>query len=853
MKDTKEELYNLGLNFIKESVQFSALSTDMRFCEKVTGQITYKFNMKRGLLQHNSNDIDYSIIKKFFRLPKISNIFVAYLQYVIYTNVFKDLLKTEQKKERVSFSDVYIYVTKTFCAFLSDNSGKENDVIKKFMENLTMSCVNISFLEVAKEDIIAINDNELSLDKSSHLYSSKKIEKEINKTIEKIKYELSKEPILYNSVYNSVKDGYLRNLKQFYQMQFVYMLGDFRFGEFYIPPIVLPLKQYELLFRFSVFDSMEKTQYEIFKEKWKHIFKINNIIYIVGGPGFGKSLFLKFLINNSGKLEMYNSNEYLTIYCDLKTFYSKGKKNKKSIIDFLQESMIAVTGIDEEKLSKDFIQSYLEQGRCIVLFDALDEVPKDVRDELHKKIVVFFSNSNPNNKICITSRDRGFFPQGDIEVYEICPLTTMDIEQYLDKMISLRKFKKEDKKHFMEQAQILIEKNFLNNFLALSLLVSIYRSENKLPENKTNLYKKCFEYIAKEREIEEKDETGFDWGNVAPLMKDSTFITLSTLGVPNNNDISRKDVEKILLEQYKFRFGDEIKAECAIKEFLEFCSSRTELFVPSAREDKFKFFHRSFFEYFYSRYIHQCSTVEDMYNYMEVFDVDSEVFELTVAMVKEDNELKYQKLVNYLFEKAEESFCVEMKKNSAFSILTLAMQVIDDEYFKQRYFNLVVNEYERILFYDYKEFNNKLVAKWLISAINDKKDNLEMFRERYEESCIAYVLGVFSGFSKEQITEYKLQDKMKSKEKVSFSEITFFSEYSFVGNMTTMPFFFNVYTNYFNVYKKLEDYNDLSPKKISESFKHLSSVQRKEVKKGINVYRSFREDMKVKMCEMIKG
>ena len=40
-------------------------------------------------------------------------------------------------------------------------------------------------------------------------------------------------------------------------------------------------------------------------------------------------------------------------------------------------------------------------------------------------------------------------------------------------------------------------------------------------------------------------------------------------------------------------------AENAIDEILTVCADRTELFVPTT-EDKFKFFHRSFFEYFYS-------------------------------------------------------------------------------------------------------------------------------------------------------------------------------------------------------------------------------------------------------------
>ena len=51
----------------------------------------------------------------------------------------------------------------------------------------------------------------------------------------------------------------------------------------------------------------------------------------------------------------------------------------------------------------------------------------------------------------------------------------------------------------MKQNKKLIDKVFLNSFLVLSLLVNIYKSEKELPENKLELYQKCFEYISNKR------------------------------------------------------------------------------------------------------------------------------------------------------------------------------------------------------------------------------------------------------------------------------------------------------------------------------------------------------------------
>ena len=859
MKETKEELYNIGLEYIERSVQSHVMHIGINLYRIIKESFIKKYLERKELLLKMCGDSDLTWIKKFLRFPQISNLIIAYLQYLLDIKIYNEYAEIDRKPEFV-IGDIVSYVTKVICDYFADRPEQEIVVIRDFLEILAISCAEVEFGDVV---ISNVNSMDGIFFFKGFSYSDELIEKNVHKSVKKLREELQKRFIPQIPGYNSVKEIYLKTLKQSCKMQFVYLLGDCKFEEFYIPPIILN-SRYNRNMKFWGMP-YQVNDYGELREEWKSIFAFDDIIYIVGGPGFGKSLFLRYLINNITNLNVIDSNERLVIYCDLKTFYTRGNKCNKSILDFLQESMIDITGIDEEKISKDFIQYYLDLGRCIILLDALDEVPKEKREELHKKIVAFFTTcSNSNNKICITSRDRGFLPKEEIEVFEICPLTTMDIEEYIDKMIQLKKFKKGDKKHFMDQAKILIDKNFLNNFLALSLLVHIYRAENKLPENKTNLYKKCFEYIAKEREIEEKDGTGFNWANVAPLMKDSTFISLSTLGVPNNNDVSRKDVEKLLLEQYKIKFNNEAETECAIKEFLDFCSSRTELFVPSTTDDKFKFFHRSFFEYFYSRYIYQCATVEEMYDLMNKFDVDSEVFELTVALVKEDNETKYQKLVMYLFQKAEECLNDKTEMYIAFHILTLAMQVIDDAYFKQRYFELVINNVEKLTTNQVKDINNRLIFSWMINAIECKDDNLEMFRVAYEKKCIAYVFSIFSSLKKNRIFNLELkassvQEKLNVKEEKLFdypvfSETPVFMDiknYTLFDGRATAPFYVYVYKHYFNIFEKLESFNKMPIKKVLELLGVSPYIKLSTIKRGVSVYKSADAEARENICKAI--
>ena len=76
----------------------------------------------------------------------------------------------------------------------------------------------------------------------------------------------------------------------------------------------------------------------------------------MGGAGYGKSLFLRNIINNFSKIRIDNIQDYILIYCDLKAYYNNNDYGKKTLVDFFQESMISVSGMED--ISKEFIRYY---------------------------------------------------------------------------------------------------------------------------------------------------------------------------------------------------------------------------------------------------------------------------------------------------------------------------------------------------------------------------------------------------------------------------------------------------------------------------------------------------------------
>lgn len=194
--------------------------------------------------------------------------------------------------------------------------------------------------------------------------------------------------------------------------------------------------------------------------------------------------------------------------------------------------------------------------------------------------------------------------------------------------------------------------------------------------------------------------------------------------------INKQVIKETLTRIYKTKYVSENETELAIDQFLIFCSDRTELFVPASGEDCFKFFHRSFFEYFYSQYIFiRLKTVEEIYNAWKMFDVDSEVFELTIAMIKQKDEMQYQALVEFLLDRLNEKTIKHTEKVNILNMLILCMQVIDDEVYKKQFVEFLINN-TGFCKKNIEKLHNQEHIVNIISA-NEKYKNLSI--ENYEK------------------------------------------------------------------------------------------------------------------------
>lgn len=438
-------------------------------------------------------------------------------------------------------------------------------------------------------------------------------------------------------------ERYTKQIKRNHEKVFVHGLGDIKLSSIYIEP------------KFNTYVSK--------KEKsimWESTFEYSNVVTILGGAGFGKTLFLKSIINNFEDLIIPCIERYIPIYINMKRL-EEYIDIKGNIFDYITYMINQTTAGD---LSVDSTKKLLGQGRLVILFDGIDEISLKNRSEIHSKIKNFSERfSTCGNYICITSRDNGisnFEKQHSDTVLIVEPIDKKDVESYLSKMVTLKKFEKENKQKLVDICESLIEKNVLTSKLVLSLIVAIYSAEKNMPVNIVKLFEKLYSYIAKDREFGitdgEVSKCNYSFEKIQTIIENiATFEELAGKSAPNNKTLKKQDILDVLLELHADDYECKNEARNAIDEFLKFCADRSELYIKET-EDEYRFYHDMFFKYFYASWlIKNCQN--DYENIIEAVEncTHNDEFPIFIhSMLKNDYKRKYKDYVFVIFEEVSE-------------------------------------------------------------------------------------------------------------------------------------------------------------------------------------------------------
>ena len=353
------------------------------------------------------------------------------------------------------------------------------------------------------------------------------------------------------------------------------------------------------------------------KVDWKEAKQEHEKIMVLADPGMGKSTLLRMEAGLKAVEERLNlasnSSSQLTARIENLTFplflrLSDLDEQSGEVIDIIPE-------IIQRNYPKTapgilhLLKQKLQQGKYWLFLDALDEVPKENRNDLKDKINRF-TNNYPCKIIC-TSRIVGYggaFVDGAKEV-EIVPFTPKQTEEYIqtwftnaadyieDDSVSAEKLITE----LQEKTQI---SGLTQNPLLLSLVCSLYQTKGlELPARKAQVYQKAVDYMLREWRNDNNRLASEDGWVIAKIeLLESLAYQFSCEGkeVFTLREI-RDDINKFL-ETGK---GNDFKNITTTELITELCEEDGIIQKLTREGEQYLFLHRTFQEYFTAAYLNR--------------------------------------------------------------------------------------------------------------------------------------------------------------------------------------------------------------------------------------------------------
>ncbi len=260
-----------------------------------------------------------------------------------------------------------------------------------------------------------------------------------------------------------------------------------------------------------------------------------------------------------------------------------------------------VTGLDQA-----FFQRQLEDGRCTVMLDGLDEAPDPVRRANLSKLAENASQTFANCRFVVTSRPPAFtgtvvLPQ--FSHVEIAPLTDDSVERFLEHWCS--KLYGDETPDALGHLQGLLDslrarpeiRRVARNPVMLTALAVVHWNQRRLPEQRAELYDSVITWLTRSREFRPDRETPEKCvmllQNLALAMHDHTE--------GRKTQVSKRWAVEHVLAKF-FRPGDPTAASIAAAEkFLT--EEELDSGIVVAAGNDIKFWHLQFQEYLAARAI----------------------------------------------------------------------------------------------------------------------------------------------------------------------------------------------------------------------------------------------------------
>lgn len=469
-----------------------------------------------------------------------------------------------------------------------------------------------------------------------------------------------------------------------------------------------PTKELESIYKYGM-HTIESIRLEDF-------FDYGGKIVLIGAAGLGKSTTLNYIFCKYE--EMYKAFA-LKIKIDLKEYAHNIEGEKKDLLwciasEFRKKIKRAKMSFDDtEKL----LTSYLESGKCLIILDALDEIPTQkirnkVRDEIGNFCEIFYLN-----RFIISTREAGYlknrFDDSFLHI-KINDFDSKQIQQY-SKNWYCSYYEQSDFKDFWKKFSEEVERarcqSLIRNPIVLILALIIFDIEKNLPNKRVEFYKKCIETFLTVREdrkaayiLSEKTKNILGMDSVVPKIAYYRFLKINeNVGYRFSYDELKEAVYEAIEVEDRINWSD------SVKQYAEYLVERTEL-IRETDEDILDFAHKTFYEYFLAVYFTKEIESEKLLELLNEWIGDAnydELARLIVEVIIQNDEPRQHKIVmDYLFEQLSTEGETE-RTNNKLDIFIILADLYNHNMLQPKFHS----KYNRVILYNphYVEQANRFV------------------------------------------------------------------------------------------------------------------------------------------------
>lgn len=209
-----------------------------------------------------------------------------------------------------------------------------------------------------------------------------------------------------------------------------------------------------------------------------------NFVIITGTGGLGKSMMMRHLLLDC--IEQYETVQKLPIFIPLKDF-------DDSYDDLTQYAYEKFDSLGGNKDIEEF-ERILEDGKCLLLFDGLDEIHSSIRKLFEKKLDNF-ADKYSDNLFVISSRPAmSFVAFNRFTVFELQPFDKIQALQLIDKL----EFRTDDpaiKDAFrkkLDEDLYFSHREFAENPLLLTIMLMTFEQFAEVPSKMHIFYREAY-------------------------------------------------------------------------------------------------------------------------------------------------------------------------------------------------------------------------------------------------------------------------------------------------------------------------------------------------------------------------